>query len=170
MSRNKNEVKLIHDSEQSHMKNQIQHLSEQVFAIQVNPRFRNPYPVFPATKPRGGGGNRGRPWQRRAGLSPRQTFRPRSSFPSPRTFQPPRNSMPIRPANPANAICWACGKMGHFQRACPFHKQQVKAIATGSGNPANENTTQGTSALKDYGEIPSLLDVDPGLPYYHEQF
>ena len=160
LNKNRNEVKIIQECDQVHMKNQIQHLTEQVMAIQVNPRFKAPYPIFPATNYRGASGARGRPWQRRAGHNFRQTFRPR-------TFQP-RNSMPARPANPANAICWTCNKMGHFQRSCPYNKQQVKVIAGGSQAPGNPN--HDASASKDYGNIPSLLDLDPGLPYYQEQF
>ena len=160
VNKNRNEVKTIQESNQEHMKNQIQQLTEQVMAIQVNPRFKAPYTMFPATNNRGAFGARGRPWPKRAGHNFRQAFRPR-------TFQP-RNPMPARPANPANAICWTCNKVGHFQRACPFNKQQVKVITGGSS--ASGNSNHDVSASKDYGNIPSLLDIDPGLPYYQEQF
>ena len=85
LNKNRNEVKMIQESDQAHMKNQIQQLTEQVMAIQVNPRFKAPYLIFPATNNRGTSGARGRPWQKRAGPNFRQAFRPR-------TFQP-RNSM-----------------------------------------------------------------------------
>ena len=35
---------------------------------------------------------------------------------------------------------------------------------------ASLNSNHDASANKDYGNIPSLLDIDPELPYYHEQF
>ena len=62
VNKNRNEVKTIQESNQEHMKNQIQQLTEQVMAIQVNPRFKAPYTMFPATNNRGATGARGRPW------------------------------------------------------------------------------------------------------------